>query len=129
MVPSGSISMSHQDSTTWACPLPVAWTCKVCWAGELLTALLKSTLQRKQDVRKLSFFLFCELKHHTLKKMYDNCSHDLTLPVIYSHAYLNPEYFMLMRKIGRHSKLFRDLVALQLCYCIKVWTSDLEIRA
>lgn len=42
--PSGSISMSHQERTTWARPDARGSNCLIWQADELLTCLLKSTL-------------------------------------------------------------------------------------
>lgn len=49
MLPLGSISMSHQDRTTWARP-PVWAANRQEWDwNALLTGLLKSTLRREEE--------------------------------------------------------------------------------
>lgn len=49
--PSGSISMSHQERTTWAWPDTSGSNCLLWQAAELLTCLLKSTLWK--NIREL----------------------------------------------------------------------------
>lgn len=53
--PSGSISMSHQERTTWAWPDARGSNCLLWQAAELLTCLLKSTLWK--NIQELKYIL------------------------------------------------------------------------
>lgn len=57
--PSGSISISHQERTTWAWPDARGSNCLLWQAAELLTCLLKSTLWK--NIQELK----CILSSHT----------------------------------------------------------------